>query len=216
MHLGEPDEVVSRYLATLAQRRDPYAAQALPCNADCSPQSDSTLSDLVVYSIPNIDHRWGNRDAEILGIQLLDESGRIVESINHGEQLTVRLSVKFNEALPRPNFGVVMRNRLGEDVSGINTSAEGIVLPPTRATQVYTLDFHLQLPLLHPGYYYFSAAVANGSHEEYVICDWVENATMLLVRQRTLVYGYMKFDCRIELKYVSPIVTDWETVQKRS
>jgi hypothetical protein len=142
-----------------------------------------------------------------MGVQLLDSQGAVCESIDHGESVVLRVSARFNDAVSQPNLGFVMRNRLGEDISGVNTSTEGIVLPPALPSQVYTIDFHLQLPLLQPGNYFFSVAIANGTHEEYVICDWVENAIMLNLQKRELVYGYMKFECRIELKYLSPMVS---------
>lgn len=96
-----------------------------------------------------------------------------------------------------------MRNRLGEDIAGINTSAEGIVLPAADGFQIYTVDFRVQVPYLHPGNYYFSLAVANGTHLDNVICDWIDNAILLSVKQRLPVYGYMRFDCQIELVHVS-------------
>jgi lipopolysaccharide transport system ATP-binding protein len=215
--IGEPDLVVARYLAAMTLRRDPYAVDVRPNDqGDClSAPINSGLSDLVVRSLPNIDQRWGNRQAEILGVKLFDQDGRGVESIYHGDSLTLRVSTKFNVAMARPLVGFLMRNRLGEDISGTNTSVEQADLPPALVDQIYTVDFHLQLPLLHSGNYYFSVAVANGTHEEYVICDWVENAIMLLLKDRSIVYGYMKFDCRIELKYLGPAVPDLNPVGGR-
>jgi homopolymeric O-antigen transport system ATP-binding protein len=205
---GEPDDVVSRYLAAMTLRRDPCVGEAPPGTvARPRVQADDDLPELAADSIPNIDHRWGNRQAEIMGVQLLDSQGAVCESIDHGESVVLRVSARFNDAVSQPNLGFVMRNRLGEDISGVNTSTEGIVLPPALPSQVYTIDFHLQLPLLQPGNYFFSVAIANGTHEEYVICDWVENAIMLNLQKRELVYGYMKFECRIELKYLSPMVS---------
>jgi len=206
---GPPDEVVSRYLAAMTLRRDPYL-QETPLRTESSVQSPDipdVESEPVAHSIPNVDHRWGNGQAEILGVQLLDPQGRICESVDHGESLSLRVSARFNEAVGRPILGFVMRNRLGEDIAGINTSAEGIVLPAAFPTQVYSVDFHLQLPLLQPGNYFFSVAVADGTHEDYVVCDWVENAITLGVKKRHLVYGYMKIDCRIEVRHMSPAVT---------
>jgi lipopolysaccharide transport system ATP-binding protein len=205
---GEPDDVVGRYLAAMTLRRDPCAGEAPPSTvARPRVQADDDLLELAADSIPNIDHRWGNRQAEIMGVQLLDSQGAVCESIDHGESVILRVSARFNDAVSQPNLGFVMRNRLGEDISGVNTSTEGIVLPAALPSQIYTVDFHLQLPLLQPGNYFFSVAIANGTHEEYVICDWVENAIMLNLQKRELVYGYMKFECRIELKYLSPMVS---------
>ena len=71
-------------------------------------------------------------------------------------------------------------------------------------------------PLLHAGNYYFLVAVASGTHEEYVMCDWVENAIMLVLKQRNPVYGYLKFDCSIDLKHVEPAMARLKEVKRGS
>ena len=195
--IGEPDQVVGKYLATMTMRRDPYATEmaagSTPVVGGDSP---------VVRTLPNAGHRWGNRHAEIIGIQILDSSGIRCELVDHGASIVVRVSVAFHNDLSRPIVGIFMRNRLGEDICGINTSAEGTELPPARAGQCFTVDFNLKLPLLMPGDYHFTPAIAQGTYEDFVICDQVENAIHLVVRKKAIVYGYMKFDSRVELKHV--------------
>jgi len=215
--IGEPEAVVSRYLAAMTRRQDPCVSESYPSSPpDQATVITSTESlDQVVQSIPNVDHRWGNGRAEILGIQLLDQRGRVVESIDHGEWLTLRVSARFNEPVARPHLGFIMRNRLGEDIAATNTSVEGMELPAASSGQTYTLDFRMKLPLLHPGNYSFSAAVADGTHEEYVICDWVDNAVSMILTKRQTVYGYMRFDCQIEVKQISPPVAAPERLRGR-
>ena len=216
--MGKPDEVVRSYLAAMTLRQDSYATETgtpvVTTAAVASMGQDN--SDLIVRSIPNVDHRWGNGQAEILGVRLLDSNGNPCESMEHGETLILRMSIKFNEDVERPIAGLVMRNRLGEDIAGINSSAEGFVLPSAIASQIYTVDFHVALPLLHAGNYYFLVAVASGTHEEYVMCDWVENAIMLVLKQRNPVYGYLKFDCSIDLKHVEPAMAGLKEVKRGS
>jgi ABC-type polysaccharide/polyol phosphate transport system ATPase subunit len=200
---GNPDEIVSHYLAEITKRKDPFTTLPVERGSLTPPADAIGSSNLIVHSLPNIDRRWGNGQAEILGVLLLDGEGFPCDSLTHGDPLNVRVSVKFNRSIPQPIVGILMRNRLGEDIAGMNTSAEGIVLPPTETSQIYTVDFRIQLPYLHPGNYYFSLAVANGTHLDYVICDWIDNAVLLAVKQRLPVYGYMRFDCQISLVHVS-------------
>ena len=196
--IGEPDSVVGKYLAAMTLRRDPYANDGTRRGTTMVTNGDG----LVVQTLPNVDHRWGNRHAEIIGIQILDGRGMPCESVEHGGPIVVRVSAAFHEDVAQPIVGIMMRNRLGEDICGINTSAEAVELPPARAGQRFTVDFHLKLPLLVPGNYHVSPAVAQGTHEDFVVCDLVENAIRLVVQKKTIVYGYMKFDSRVELKYV--------------
>lgn len=203
---GAPDKVTSRYLAALTQRQDLHAGKKVldipetPLGA--AGDGDSTV-DLSVDKLPNVDDRWGNGHARVLGIQLLDPVGKEPQSFFHGDLVTVRVSVRFDRLVELPLIGILMRNRLGEDISGSNTSVEKVRLPSAEPGQIYTVDFHLRLPLLQPGHYYFTPAVANGTHRDSVMCDFVENALNLTLKQRETVYGYLKMDCRIELKQVT-------------
>ncbi len=201
---GAPDKVTARYLAALTRRRDPYAGEKAPEATQLQPDAaGDTAGDLSVHTLPNVDERWGNGHARVLGIRLLDQAGREPQSLFHGDLVTVRVSVRFERPVESPLFGILMRNRLGEEISGSNTSVENLRLPPARPGQVYTVDFHLRLPVLQPGHYYLTPAVANGTHRDSEMCDFVENALNLTLKQRETVYGYLKMGCRIELRQVS-------------
>ena len=204
MDQGSPDKVTARYLAALTQRRDPYAGEAASGGTELAPDAAGDIAgDLSVRTLPNVDERWGNGHARVLGIRLLDPSGREPQSLYHGDLVTVRVSVRFDRPVESPLVGILMRNRLGEEISGSNTSVENLRLPPARPGQVYTVDFHLRLPVLQPGHYYLTPAVANGTHHDAEMCDFVENALNLTLKQRETVYGYLKMGCRIELRQVS-------------
>ena len=206
---GAPDKVTSRYLAALTQRRDPYAGEKASDATRLQPDAAGDAAvDLSVRTLPNVDERWGNGHARILGIRLLDPAGRELQTLFHGDLVTVRVSVRFDRRVERPLIGILMRNRLGEDISGSNTSVENLRLPPAEPGQIYTLDFRLRLPVLQPGHYYLTPAVANGTHRDSVMCDFVENALNLTLKQRETVYGYLKMECRIELKQVSSAKSD--------
>ena len=75
--------------------------------------------------IPNIDHRYGDGRAEVLGIAVLDEQGRPLHLLEPGSRIVVRISVRAKEELPLPIVGFMLRNQLGMDFSGTNTAREG-------------------------------------------------------------------------------------------
>jgi hypothetical protein len=108
--------------------------------------------------------------------------------------------VRAREQLARPNVGFIMRNHLGIDFAGTNTLRDGYELPPMRPGDVYTVDFHLELPVLYPSHYSFSPAIADGPLEAYEMCDWIDNAiTLQMGHAGGPVYGYIQLPCRIEL-----------------
>ncbi len=63
-----------------------------------------------------------------------------------------------------------------------------------------TAEFCLPLPLLATGNYSFAPAVADGTLEDYAICDWIENAFVLEVITPRPVHGLVRLPCEVKVK----------------
>jgi len=147
--------------------------------------------------VPNIDHRFGSGDATILGVELLDETGRPAAEIFGGQQVVIRVSAEFNRDVDRPILGYTMRDRLGIEITACNTSYGGRVLPPANKGEVYTTDFQVLMPRLANGSYSISPAVASGDILKHDMCDWIDNALVFSLRSEDMVYGMMKMDVEV-------------------
>jgi lipopolysaccharide transport system ATP-binding protein len=151
--LGTADQVIAKYLAAMAEKDSAYlgspqAALSIPQSAEAPPE--------ILDRIPNIDHRHGDGRAEITGIAVYDAYARETPVLTPGARIIVRISVKANQDVMLPNVGFMMRNHLGIDFAGSNTTREGHQLPPMRAGDRITVDFHLDLPDLYPAFFSFS------------------------------------------------------------
>jgi hypothetical protein len=154
----------------------------------------------IVESIPNIDHRYGDERAEVLGIAVLDENGRPLHLLEPASRIIVRISVRAKAEVPLPIVGFMLRNHLGIDFSGFNTAREGHELQPMRAGDVTTVDFHVDVPELYPGTFSFSPAIADGTLFGYKMCDWIDNAiTLQMGHSEGQIYGYLHMPCRVEV-----------------
>src|SRR5262249_33130764 len=77
--IGEPDRVISKYLAAMSQKDSAYLllhADAEERRRAAQSESRTIRAPEVVEDIPNIDHRHGDGRAEVIGIAVLDERGR--------------------------------------------------------------------------------------------------------------------------------------------
>jgi lipopolysaccharide transport system ATP-binding protein len=154
----------------------------------------------IVDHIPNIDRRFGDRRGEVIGIAVLDGSGQPVHLLEPSSTIVVRISVRANEDILLPIVGFMLRNHLGLDFAGTNTSREGAELPPMTAGDIYTVDFHVQLPELYPSAFSFSPAIADGTLRGYKICDWIDNAIALHMSPGDEeVYGHVHLPCRVQV-----------------
>jgi lipopolysaccharide transport system ATP-binding protein len=213
VELGEPDRVVSKYLAAMSQKDSAYLL--LKAGSEEKRRREGPVrAPEIVETIPNIDHRYGDGRAEILGIAVLDEQGRPLPMLDPGIRIVVRISVRAKEDLALPMVGFMLRNQLGMDFSGSNTAREGYELAPMQAGDITTVDFHIDLPELYPASFSFSPAIADGTLQAYRMCDWIDNAVALqMSRTAGEIYGYIHLACRVEVN--ARIQTEGERILEK-
>ena len=187
---GKADIVVQKYRALIFERE---RRQGNFAQGEATEEATVALKPPgempVVRTIPNIDHRFGNGEATLLGLELLDRKGRVTREIPAGDKVLIRISVQFNTDIDQPIIGYTLRDRLGIEISASNTTHAGQQLPPASKEQIVTSDFVIDLPQLAPGSYSISPAVAKGSLLMHDMCDWIDNALVFTVRSQALVYG---------------------------
>jgi lipopolysaccharide transport system ATP-binding protein len=196
MALGRTDIVVSKYLAAMNAKDAAYLSHepaASERHAYAPPEE-------IVEGIPNIDHRFGDGKAEIIGIAVLTPDGTPVTSLQPDSTIVVRISVRAKANVERPIVGFMFRNHLGVDFAGTNTSREGSDLPPLLIGEVCTVDFYVDLPGLYASLFSFSPAIADGTIDHYVTCDWIDNAIVLpMEKSDAPIYGQLHFPCRVQI-----------------
>jgi lipopolysaccharide transport system ATP-binding protein len=194
--IGKADLIVTQYLAAMVEKDARYLAH----DSLVHPQHLYAGPEEIEEHIPNIDHRFGDGRAEILGIAVHDATGIKIQSLTSNTTIIVRISFRAKSNLDHPIVGFMFRNHLGVDFAGTNTAREQQLLPPMASGDVCTVDFHLDLPALYPSSFSFSPAIANGSLEHYAICDWIDNAIALQMDpSEGPIYGQFHFPCRVEV-----------------
>jgi homopolymeric O-antigen transport system ATP-binding protein len=196
MAIGTTDLVVSKYLAAMNEKDAKYLVHDALVHQPRKPEQPPELE----QHIPNIDYRFGDGRAELLGIGIYDDCSNKLGSLRSNSTVVVRISVRAKANLDRPIIGFMLRNHLGVDFAGTNTAREGYTLVPMAADETRTVDFYLELPILYATTFSFSPAIADGTLEQYAMCDWIDNAIVLpMERADGPVYGQFHFPCRIEV-----------------
>jgi len=197
--LGNTDRVVTKYLAAMFEKDTAYLSaqhRSAPSTASAGP----VCAPEIVDTIPNIDHRFGDGRAEILGIAILNNAGEPIHLLEQLSPIVIRISIRAKEHIAQPIAGFIMRNHMGLDFAGTNTTREAADLPSMNAGDIFTVDFHIQLPELYPSSFSFSPAIADGTLREYTTCDWIDNAIVLQMSPAEgEVYGHLHLPCRVEL-----------------
>jgi lipopolysaccharide transport system ATP-binding protein len=200
---GKAEIVVQKYRALIFERERRHGNFENGGEAVNSSATRSLLTEMpITRTIPNVDHRFGSTEATVLGVELLDSNGNSTREIFGGQTAIIRISVQLNRDIEQPIIGYTLRDRMGIELSASNTSIIERYLPPVRKGQIITSDFEIDFPLLSPGSYSISPAVAKGSVLMHDMCDWIDNALVFTIRAQEIVYGIMrmKVDAR---NYVS-------------
>jgi len=197
--IGDTELVVAKYLAFMVEKDSQFLGMGRK-EVGGAPPAAAMQAPEVVTGIPNIDHRYGDERAEIIGIQVTDAEGRGVHLLEPGSKIVLRISARAQKPILNPNIGFMMRNHLGVDFAGTNTLREGHQLAEMWPGDTTTVDFHIALPELYPAAFSFSPAIADGNLTEYTMCDWIDNAlTLQMGHGDGQVYGYLHLPCRVEV-----------------
>lgn len=119
---GPPEAVMDYYNAMLADRKDHGVRQEM-------------LEGGAVQTVS------GTGEAVIEAVDLLDESGQVIEVAGVGQPVALRVKVRCVEAIPELVVGYMIKDRLGQTVFGTNTYHLKQVLVDLAAGQSVELHF---------------------------------------------------------------------------
>jgi hypothetical protein len=178
---GDPDEVADRYRELIEEAQEKYS------RAD---DQDRGLDDMLEREeeedLEGVGSRGGSardgsagqeaKEAEILGVQVLDEKGVPADEVPSGSRIAVRVHARYAAALEESTIGITLRSKRAKvDVFSTDTTREEAPLGPKSAGEEATVDFAFEVPL-RPGTYTVGAAVS-ATLEEDPSLEQAENET---------------------------------------
>jgi homopolymeric O-antigen transport system ATP-binding protein len=121
--------------------------------------------------------RRGDGRAEIESLETLGEAGQPSVVWRSGEQVAVRVVVRYLESVEEPVIGIMIRTRIGLNVYGTNTELE------QRKTGAFSAGDRLEVVFrfradLCPGEYTLTAASHDAGGTAH---DWIDNAVAFVV-----------------------------------
>ena len=93
--------------------------------------------------------------------------------------ISIYIEVEFLSEQSQHLIGILLRDRLGTDIIGINTYQEKIQIPKVNSGDILTYCFSFDMNI-KPGEYSISPSVA---YDQYIMqwLDWIENALIIRV-----------------------------------
>jgi len=138
-------------------------------------------------------YRHGDGRSEILGVDLLNAEGDPVETVNGGDEITVRVHCRFFEPACDPMVGILIRTRIGMEVYGTNTRIEKIHLGSYQAGDDLEVDFRFAC-WLTPQPYTLTVATQNADGSSH---DWLDDVLAFEVVDTRIASGVANLQARI-------------------
>jgi hypothetical protein len=204
---GKPIDVLNRYQKIIMAREEAFAADS-PSPASAEPQESllpAEESGPVRYT-----YRHGDGSAEILRVELLDESRQPLELVETGQSLCVRLRLLFHADVQDPVCGFMIRNRHGIHLYGTNTQLQELNFGPVRRGEVVEVTFAFNCWLAPDSY---SLAVAAHSPDA-ISFDWLDGAYFFQVMSGRSMEGVANLNASVVTRRVGfrPSQSEAETI----
>ncbi len=163
---GSPDSVIDYYNALIAAHRADYEIR----------QSEALSGRTTTRS--------GSSEAMIESIELL-RGDEPVRALRSGDSVTIRVSVLTRAPIGELSAGILIRDRLGNDVFGTNTYHLGTSRVHVAAAQNLIVDFDFPALDLGVGSYSITAALHAGASHTVANFDWWDRALVFQVVRGT-------------------------------
>lgn len=130
---GTPKPVTTAYLAQMMENQNHAVFRELDLvepDTGGPPREEPAAEPAKENPASPQESRWGNRDVEILGAELLDGDGTARTVFDVESPMVIRLHYKVNRSTPEICFGIGIFGMDGLQRYGTNTRIDGLALPP--------------------------------------------------------------------------------------
>ena len=133
---GSPKQMVDLYKQLLVGQ-GPVKQQEADKEKKAAVQSEGTGN---FQANPNM-LEYGNRMAEIIHFEVLDDRGMLSNTIEKGTEFKIRMKVHFNEDIQEPIMAYTFKNIKGTEITGTNTMFEKAQVARSGAGDECTVTF---------------------------------------------------------------------------
>lgn len=134
--------------------------------------------------------RFCNRQACIEKVVFNDSAGRHIRTVTKRERVSLRIWCQTSIWLRSPIVGFLVRDRLGQSLFGANTClARQGISHVVQAETRFVAELEFVMPILQPGDYALSVALAEGTQQQHVQHHWIHDALTFRSAPSELCFG---------------------------
>ncbi len=140
--------------------------------------------------------RRGDGRAEVVSVETLGANGQPTIVWKSGEYVSVRATVKFNEAVGEPVIGMLIRTQIGFEVYGTSTEQEHVAIGARKAGESATVVFQFLCDLCPQAY----TITLYSQDPDGTTHDWVEDAIAFTVADERPTSGVANLRAKVTVE----------------
>ena len=191
---GSPKQMVDLYKQLLVGQ-DPVKQQESDKEKKAAVQSEGTGN---FQANPNM-LEYGNRMAEIIHFEVLDDRGMLSNTIEKGTEFKIRMKVHFNEDIQEPIMAYTFKNIKGTEITGTNTMFEKALVARSGAGDECTVTFTQNMDL-QGGEYLLSFGCTGYKDGDFTVFHRLYDACNITVVSSKNTVGFYDMNSRIEIQ----------------
>ena len=194
LNKGAPKQMVDLYKQLLVGQ-DPVKQQEADKEKKAAVQSEGTGN---FQANPNM-LEYGNRMAEIIHFEVLDDRGMLSNTIEKGTEFKIRMKVHFNEDIQEPIMAYTFKNIKGTEITGTNTMFEKAQVARSGAGDECTVTFTQNMDL-QGGEYLLSFGCTGYKDGDFTVFHRLYDACNITVVSSKNTVGFYDMNSRIEIQ----------------
>ena len=191
---GSPKQMVDLYKQLLVGQ-DPVKQQEADKEKKAAVQSEGTGN---FQANPNM-LEYGDRMAEIIHFEILDDRGMLSNTIEKGTEFKIRMKVHFNEDIQEPIMAYTFKNIKGTEITGTNTMFEKAQVARSGAGDECTVTFTQNMDL-QGGEYLLSFGCTGYKDGDFTVFHRLYDACNITVVSSKNTVGFYDMNSRIEIQ----------------
>ena len=192
MDEGSPKQMVDLYKQLLVGQ-DPVKQQEEPGSPSKEEKSEGNFQ-----ANPNM-LEYGNRMAEIIDFEVVDDKGVRSNTIEKGSSFRIRMKVRFNEDIQEPIMAYTFKNIKGTEITGTNTMFEKVQVEKSGKGDVCTVAFTQEMNL-QGGEYLLSFGCTGYKDGDFTVFHRLYDACNITVVSAKNTVGFYDMNSRVEIQ----------------
>ena len=142
---------------------------------------------------------YGNRMAEIIDFEVVDDKGVRSNTIEKGSSFRIRMKVRFNEDIQEPIMAYTFKNIKGTEITGTNTMFEKVQVEKSGKGDVCTATFTQEMNL-QGGEYLLSFGCTGYKDGDFTVFHRLYDACNITVVSAKNTVGFYDMNSKVEIQ----------------